>query len=463
MPASPSEWLLPPLPAIDTVVSSAFAAGSSNQSLPGQATNNIGRNPPIPPSRGRTQTRREWSTANSRSWHAMEQSWRDHWSSYSSQARARAHRQPSEAPGEASDANSQASDASDFASADDWNGERRSVAMSASEEAGWDQIEARMQEQVIAESETSSMMRHMEAQVSSDEQTDGAEADDAWAEMDSMNLRQQQDGLHAHMDSYRVMLNDLFTELPRPHIRAPPVWSRWSDSPAHPRDDIRRPPPLPNIAEESAREVWPLTAASFEIFMCPITHDVLRDPVSTLDGYTYERQAIEEWFRTSSKSPVTGQILPTTQLIPNQSVRTLLRTLIDIAEGETAHGHGQNKLSGEISESGESNDMVQAGSDTGAAMSTAQSSMARAESHHVVDPAAQFHTHGSCGVAKADFDGSLYGESYLIFSSGDRLRRFPHVEEGEGWAWGRIENASWHFGWFPETFLQEDLTEVIEV
>jgi len=30
-------------------------------------------------------------------------------------------------------------------------------------------------------------------------------------------------------------------------------------------------------------------------FYCPITHEVMVDPVVAQDGHTYERQAIEEW------------------------------------------------------------------------------------------------------------------------------------------------------------------------
>lgn len=96
------------------------------------------------------------------------------------------------------------------------------------------------------------------------------------------------------------------------------------------------PPQLPFIAEEKLQEVWPLGDAAFAIFICPITHDVMTDPVVSADGYTYERAAIARWFETSRKSPVTGQMLPHADLVPNQSVRTLLKTLIDMTEKQQA-------------------------------------------------------------------------------------------------------------------------------
>ncbi len=35
-------------------------------------------------------------------------------------------------------------------------------------------------------------------------------------------------------------------------------------------------------------------------FLCPITHLIMVDPVSAEDGQTYEREAIEKWFKTVS-------------------------------------------------------------------------------------------------------------------------------------------------------------------
>jgi len=97
-------------------------------------------------------------------------------------------------------------------------------------------------------------------------------------------------------------------------------------------DDVPNPPQLPSVSEERIQEAWTLGEASFAIFLCPITHDVMTDPVVASDGYTYERAAIARWFESSRKSPVTGQSLPYTDLVPNHSVRTLLKTLIDMTE-----------------------------------------------------------------------------------------------------------------------------------
>merc|ERR1719454_2216829 len=96
------------------------------------------------------------------------------------------------------------------------------------------------------------------------------------------------------------------------------------DDPEEGFEEVPNPPQLQAVAEERLQEVWPLGDQSFSIFICPITHDVMTDPVVGADGYTYERAAISRWFETSRKSPVTGQSLPHTDLVPNHSVRTLM-------------------------------------------------------------------------------------------------------------------------------------------
>jgi hypothetical protein len=56
-------------------------------------------------------------------------------------------------------------------------------------------------------------------------------------------------------------------------------------------------------------------------FKCPITLEIMEDPVMTSDGHSYERNAIEMWFRTQATSPRTGQPLSSKVLIPNMALR----------------------------------------------------------------------------------------------------------------------------------------------
>ena len=61
-------------------------------------------------------------------------------------------------------------------------------------------------------------------------------------------------------------------------------------------------------------------------YICPITAEIMTDPVSTMDGFTYERTAITEWLRTKDTSPFTGTTLESKSLIPNYSLRSVIRS-----------------------------------------------------------------------------------------------------------------------------------------
>jgi ankyrin repeat protein len=54
-----------------------------------------------------------------------------------------------------------------------------------------------------------------------------------------------------------------------------------------------------------------------EEYLCPITHEIMQEPVSTRDGYTYEKSAIEKWLSTHSTSPLTNKLLLDKTIIPN--------------------------------------------------------------------------------------------------------------------------------------------------
>jgi hypothetical protein len=42
-------------------------------------------------------------------------------------------------------------------------------------------------------------------------------------------------------------------------------------------------------------------------FKCPITSLVMHDPVVTICGDTYEREAIETWFKRNNTNPLTNE------------------------------------------------------------------------------------------------------------------------------------------------------------
>lgn len=60
-------------------------------------------------------------------------------------------------------------------------------------------------------------------------------------------------------------------------------------------------------------------------FTCPISYNVFIDPVVCADGYTYERKYIEDWLEISNKSPMTGEIIFSSELYPNYLVKSMLK------------------------------------------------------------------------------------------------------------------------------------------
>lgn len=73
-------------------------------------------------------------------------------------------------------------------------------------------------------------------------------------------------------------------------------------------------------------------------FYCPITREVMEDPVETSSGQTFERKAIEEWLASGSNlCPMTNIVLETPLLRPNKTLRQSIEewkdrnTMISIA------------------------------------------------------------------------------------------------------------------------------------
>ena len=61
---------------------------------------------------------------------------------------------------------------------------------------------------------------------------------------------------------------------------------------------------------------------------CPITQEIMEEPVIAQDGHTYERAAIQRWFDMGRRtSPKTGARLLGIELLPNYTMRSLIRDL----------------------------------------------------------------------------------------------------------------------------------------
>jgi F-box/WD-40 domain protein 7 len=62
-------------------------------------------------------------------------------------------------------------------------------------------------------------------------------------------------------------------------------------------------------------------------FQCPITMELMQDPVMIATGHTYDRPAIQRWLDQGHRTcPVTGVRLRHLELIPNHAIRTAIQS-----------------------------------------------------------------------------------------------------------------------------------------
>ncbi|KAL6997925.1 E3 ubiquitin-protein ligase pub23 [Sarracenia purpurea var. burkii] len=63
-------------------------------------------------------------------------------------------------------------------------------------------------------------------------------------------------------------------------------------------------------------------------FLCPISFEIMKDPVIVCTGITYDRESIEKWIFSwkNNTCPLTKQVLSTTDLTPNHTLRRLIQS-----------------------------------------------------------------------------------------------------------------------------------------
>jgi hypothetical protein len=65
-------------------------------------------------------------------------------------------------------------------------------------------------------------------------------------------------------------------------------------------------------------------------YFCPVTREIMQDPVQTADGETYERRAIESWFgQGKNTSPMTNAKLASSALTPNKALKRSITTFLE--------------------------------------------------------------------------------------------------------------------------------------
>ncbi|KAK1321693.1 U-box domain-containing protein 44 [Acorus calamus] len=110
-------------------------------------------------------------------------------------------------------------------------------------------------------------------------------------------------------------------------------------------------------SEESFHEKYHLEPI-YEAFVCPLTKQVMKDPVTLENGQTFERRAIENWFKECRDSgrrpicPLTLKELSTTELNPSIALRNTIEewtarneaAQLDIAHRSLVPGSSESNI-----------------------------------------------------------------------------------------------------------------------
>ena len=115
--------------------------------------------------------------------------------------------------------------------------------------------------------------------------------------------------------------------VPRPSAPVPPPAPPPAPRPPpRPAPAVAAPSPAP-AATQAARPEPP------DALVCPISMELMRDPVMAMDGHTYERGPIERWLADHQTSPKTNEPLPSTTLVPNHAVKSMVQEYLEAANG----------------------------------------------------------------------------------------------------------------------------------
>ena len=87
---------------------------------------------------------------------------------------------------------------------------------------------------------------------------------------------------------------------------------------------MREPFDLP-LTKTNNATLQPARGEDDAFFQCPISHDIMQDPVIAADGQTYEREYITMWLVNKDTSPMTNETLANKTLTPNHALKRLIQ------------------------------------------------------------------------------------------------------------------------------------------
>lgn len=86
---------------------------------------------------------------------------------------------------------------------------------------------------------------------------------------------------------------------------------------------------LMDEVKKKANDLEELDQVLESSFRCPISMEIMTEPVFAADGHTYEKIEMERWLQTHETSPLTNEKLPHKTLIANHNLRGQIRSFED--------------------------------------------------------------------------------------------------------------------------------------
>jgi hypothetical protein len=83
--------------------------------------------------------------------------------------------------------------------------------------------------------------------------------------------------------------------------------------------------PLFDEVKKKSNDLEELDSVLEASFRCPISMEIMTEPVFAADGHTYEKLEMERWLQTHETSPLTNEKLPHKRLAPNHNLRSQIQ------------------------------------------------------------------------------------------------------------------------------------------
>ncbi len=80
-----------------------------------------------------------------------------------------------------------------------------------------------------------------------------------------------------------------------------------------------------------------------DAFLCPISFEVMKDPVILMDGHTYERKNIDQWLANNDRSPKTNLVLINKTVVPNHTLKSAIDYFESIVKKSKQHATPRSK------------------------------------------------------------------------------------------------------------------------